>query len=503
MSDRASPRRTLVEAKFNGVSISDALAKYLLSFTYVDCEEDESDEIQIKLQDRNSVWLDQWLEECIDAATNDKVSEPVEEEEEETEEVVEEAAPPVKAVVGNVCTVNVNTVLNIRDGPNGSVLTQYSRGVEVTVLKTEGNWSQIVYGDGTAWCYSSYLTPTGDTYALVSPDVSQPVETAGVPDPSLEGLSDEELAEAETPSIDQSTGLVISANIVRANWKSDGKDDLLECGTFSVDSIAASGPPSVITIKAVSLPYSTQIRQTKKTKAWENYDLMGIANEIAGKNSLKVMSLLSSPPSYERVEQYQLSDIEFLEKLCHDAGISLKVTNSMIVLFDQAQYEAQAMANKLNISKGDGSYVSYSLSYGSADTKYKSCRVSYVDPDTAVSIEGIAYVDDYDAEKEQKAIESATEKGELYDIQQLEVTAKVKSIGEAQALARKNLRLANKYQKDCSFTMIGDPVYLAGVGVSLSGFGSFDGNYIIRQATHSVSGGYTVKIELRPVLNGV
>ena len=87
-----------------------------------------------------------------------------------------------------------------------------------------------------------------------------------------------------------------------------------------VRSVEASGPPSVVVVKATALPFSSSIRQTKKTKAWESYTLSGIANQVAGQNGLKCMYESSINPSYGRVEQNKQSDIKLLERLCKDVG---------------------------------------------------------------------------------------------------------------------------------------------------------------------------------------
>ena len=51
-----------------------------------------------------------------------------------------------------------------------------------------------------------------------------------------------------TPSA--SKGAEISAVIVQKNWESDGKDRVLDCGVFAVDTVDGSGPPAKATIKA-------------------------------------------------------------------------------------------------------------------------------------------------------------------------------------------------------------------------------------------------------------
>lgn len=158
-----------------------------------------------------------------------------------------------------------------------------------------------------------------------------------------------------TPSA--SKGAEISAVIVQKNWESDGKDRVLDCGVFAVDTVDGSGPPAKATIKAGSIPYASTIRTQKKTKAWEKYTLSGIAKEIAGANGFACMFESASDPFYQRKEQMQESDITFLQRLCKAAGISLKVTAKIIVLFDAAAYEQKDAVRTIQRGKADvGSY---------------------------------------------------------------------------------------------------------------------------------------------------
>ena len=81
---------------------------------------------------------------------------------------------------------------------------------------------------------------------------------------------------------------------------------------------------------------------------------------------------------------------------------------------------------------------------------------------------------------------------------------KVSTREEARQLAMKRLRQKNKSEYKASFTLTGDTRLVAGVTVEVSGYGAFDGKYIIETATHSVSksGGYKTDITLRRVLEG-
>ena len=106
------------------------------------------------------------------------------------------------------------------------------------------------------------------------------------------------------------------------NGNNDGKDAVLDCGQFELDSIDAQGPPATVTIKATSLAFSNTVRQTLKSKSWENITLSEIAGQIARQNGMGVLFESEFNPRYFRVEQYQTSDIAFLQKLCHNSGCS-------------------------------------------------------------------------------------------------------------------------------------------------------------------------------------
>lgn len=442
MSDKTMARRTDVEINFDGTDITGSIRPYLLSVTYTDNEEDETDDLQIKLQDRDSVWLTKWLNDAINAAASSGGSEGA------------GGAPSTSYKV----TPKIG--LNVRSGPG----TSYSKrgaltcGTVVEVTGISGGWATISYGGKTSYVSANYLEPLGNNEA-------PPQQSKG-----------------------PSTVLKIQCVFARKNWLGDGKDLVLDCGQFELDTVNASGPPATIALKATSLPYTSQVRQTEKSKAWEAYTLSGIANEMAALNGMTCLYESASDPYYSRVEQYKTSDIAFLSQLCHDAGISLKATNNILVLFDQAQYEARDAI--LTLKRMGGGYTKYKLDVGSADTLYSSCRVSYVDPITGACIEGVAKVEDYKADAKNN--------------QQLEVSAKVNSASEAKALAEKRLRLHNKYTRSASFTIPGNPNVTAGVTVMLEGWGGWDGKYIVKQAVHTVdsSGGYTTQIKLRRVLEG-
>ena len=443
MSNVNLARRADVEVSFDGVDITKSVRPYLLSLTYTDNEEDEADDLQIKLEDRDGLWLCQWLNDMVQAAAST------------TGAASSEAAPLASTATYQVTS---KSGLNVRAGPGTgySKLGTLAFGAAVNAESIQNGWAAIQYSGRTAYVCADYIQPSGGDSGT----------NTGTQSGSVSSLK-------------------IRAGILQENWHSDGSDKVLDCGQFELDSIDASGPPSTVTIKATALPFSSQIRQTKRSQAWEYYTLSGIAREMAVRNGMAFLFESNSDPYYDRVEQVNISDISFLSTLCHNAGISLKATSNILVLFDQNAYESKAPVK--TIRRGDGSYTKYKLTVGKADTQYASCRVSY--SGSGKCIEAVAYVEDYKEDSDKN--------------QQLEITARVGSIAEAKLLAEKQLRLHNKYARTATFTMTGDPDMLAGVTVLLTDWGAWDGKYIVKQAKHTVgSSGYTTAVTLRRILEG-
>lgn len=449
MSDRSKARHALAEVYFAGVNITKSLRPYLLSLSYTDNEEDETDDLQIKIEDRDGIWLRKWLDASVSSAIEEVSA---------TTETAESSG-------GGSYTVTAKSGLNIRSGP-GTGYSKYGAfayGASVTVQEVSGGWAKIDYNGETAYISASYITESSGS------DSSSSDES---------GSGDIQVGKVK--------GLSIQAVLLRENWNGNGNDLLLDCGQFELDSVQASGPPNTITIKATSLPYSSTIRQMNKSKAWEGYYLSGIANEMAGTAGMAVLYESENDPYYDRVEQITEPDITFLQTLCHNAGISLKVANNILVLFDQADYEQKDEV--YNIIYGETGYTKWKLDTGEAEVKYTSCRVSYTKP-SGEAVEGTAYVEDYNSDDDNN--------------QCLEITAAVDNAGEAKALAEKKLRQYNKYELTASFTLPGNPILTAGCTVKLQGWGMWDGKYMIKQAKHSVgSSGYTTTISLRHVLEG-
>lgn len=449
MSDKDLARRTEAEVYFDGVDISASLRKYLISLTYTDYEEDQTDDLQIEIEDRDATWLSKWLNVAIQAAASGLPSAPA------SDDGGGESSA-TWAVGESVIANGQPQYTSYGQGAPGKAVTNYKGNI--THLNLKSGVPYPIHVGYLGWFSLDQIT-------RVSAGGESSIASSG-----------------ETVK-----GLRIQAAFVRKNWDGDGKDKVLDCGKFELDSVEAAGPPATILIKGTALPFNSQIRQTKKSKAWEGYTLSRIANEMASKNRMIVMYESANDPYYTRVEQITISDIAFLSQLCQDAGISLKVSNNIIILFDQAAYEKKSAI--FTIRRGTGSYTKYKLRTGEADKKYAKCRVSYIDPATGAKIEGIATVKDYNPKDKKN--------------QTLEIIAKANNSSEAKTLAQKYLRLKNKYEYTTVFTLPGNPGLIAGMTIQLSEWGPWDGKYIVSQAKHIIgNSGYTTQIRLRHVLEG-
>lgn len=435
MSAKNEARRVELRLKFENVEAPLDINRYLSSMTYTDEEEDKADDLQLTFDDRERKWLGDWL----------KI----------TPTVVRTA----KQVSKEVQQENVVNYTVKKGDTLWAIAKQYlGSGTKYTQIASENN----IKNPNLIYPGQVFKITVGGTVSTTA--IATVTET------------EEKVKQAAEPKL-------ISATIVQKNWHDNGKDVVLSCGTFELDSVDASGPPTEITLKGTSIPYTSTMRTAKKNRAWENCNLKAIAQHIGQEAGLQVMYLAENNPVYKRKEQVQKSDITFLQKLCKAAGLALKVTIMTVVIYDAAEYDGKPPIK--TITYGSGDYLSYKLGTSLHDTAYTSCHVSYTDPDSKETIESTYTPDSKDGTG-----------------QVLEVNEKVSSTGEAYELAKKRLREKNTQQFTASFSMLGDVQLVAGATVRLRGFQSFDRKYKITKATHKLMGGYTTDIELKQVLEG-
>lgn len=295
----------------------------------------------------------------------------------------------------------------------------------------------------------------------------------------------------------------------------------LYCGRFFVDQTRVTGPPRTFEIRAVSVPLDKPIRKKVKTRAWENKSLKAIAQAITKEAGIELLFDSEENPTYDRVDQSGESDLKFLSRLSEEAGLSMKVTDDQLVIFDQAYFEKQQPTQTLIL--GESAILSWAFDNVQSET-YRSCTVIYRDPRKKFKTSAGSYtlkerldnediensealkdkLDDVDAKRVNAAVLSYTYEDETVDAngQEYVIKKRVKSISEAKRLAKAKLRELNFRRVRGNLTVVGDVTLVAGIVIACKGFGSFDGNFFIEEASHLVTAsGYTTALRLRRVNN--
>lgn len=323
MSASNIARSAGTQLAFNGVNITEPMQKYIKSITYSEGENRDDkevvDELQIVVHDRDDVWINSWLSDIIAKMISTVTPPPPQ-------------APPLTRVVNTpaVYRVTAKSGLRIRQGPSTSTarIGLNAFGTNVSVAYVQGNWAKLT-GDG--WSCMSYLT-------LVSAGGTTTVAAHAPPPPP--------------PPPDP--GFMMSGVILRKNWNSDGRDKLLDCGQFQVDEITYTDDPNIVTIKGIALPRGIGVYSYKKTRTFRSLRLSDIADRIGRECGMAIMYETSKNPAFHTIDQENISDYDFLKRLCAQTGITLKVTNNIFVLYDRDG--SGAPLSSLTINRKDGTY---------------------------------------------------------------------------------------------------------------------------------------------------
>ena len=312
------------------------------------------------------------------------------------------------------------------------------------------------------------------------------------------------------------------------NWDFEDDNRELDCGSFEIDSVDFSGPPDTVTIKALSIPISSSIRNSEKTRAWEDTILQKIAQDIANDAKLELMYDVKSDIQLDRVEQEEKSDMAFLLELCDQYGVALKVTDNKVILFEEEIYEAKPVIDTFDKKENGngGRILGYSFMQ---DTSGTICKViaSYKDPKSGRLVQAefeppeppatgqIAYVnkrpgdlrgDDFregnDTSSEDSGGTFKTGFNKFNDITVDFNNPRSDRTDNALRQAKAVARDKNKNEWICTLRIRGNLNMVSGVNINITGFGAYNGKYSVFDTQHSLGGKYETTIKARRVLEG-
>lgn len=343
-------------------------------------------------------------------------------------------------------------------------LTGYMRRFGVTVFLNSKDISRDLSPYISAWTYNDYLTGSIDYISLTISDDEQRIIKDWFP----------------------KLGDIIKLWIKCEHWyKSTDKVIKSYFGAFSIDNISATFPPSTVTIRARALPLVSTASREIKSKAWEKTSLRTIASDIAKKCKVE-LRFKGEDFKYDRIQQTNQTDLEFLYKLTVEQQKCMKITTDpktkKEILLIQEEEELEKGKVQMTITPqtelvNRALNVDFTKIYKSAEIVSTNSKKKGVIKSTATdnNIEGV----------ERKLV----------------VKKRVADKASAEKLAKNALKEKNKRKWVAQFTLpMGNPEIRAGVVWELKDFGKFSRKYLVEEVVHSGnSSGYIVTVKLRGI----
>lgn len=257
------------------------------------------------------------------------------------------------------------------------------------------------------------------------------------------------------------------------------KDGLkLDCGTFMIDEIELSGPPDVVSIRALAVGIHGRLKTQKGGRNHEGKTLTEIVRTIASINGFTVQGTIADI-RFGRIAQHRETDLQFLSRLAAEYGHTFSIRGKVLVFTKTDELEARSSSLTFDRSE----LISFSVRDKTAGI-YKRAVVKFHNPETNELSE---YSENADADT---AIDD-----------DLEIKTKAENKQQAEAKAKAALHRANTLMQSGSISVPGNILMIAGNNVDLTGLGLLSGKYHILNSTHNIdkSGGYTVDAEIKRV----
>ena len=210
-----------------------------------------------------------------------------------------------------------------------------------------------------------------------------------------------------------------------------------------------------------------------------------------------------------------MAHLEYLRDQAKDAGLSIKVFNRQLIIYSEAEYEGRGAVYTLTY--GASQILAYAFTSRLNDT-YQRAKNAYVSPESGDLIEGEfaapeppegteaelnlnLRVEEDEGAGEGGGVGPELRAGELGAIDYTSENAA--AAAAAVRTAKSHLREKNKREKEALVAVVGNPGYISGLCMDLSGFGSFDGKWFIASSIHTISeDGYVTELRLRHTLSG-
>lgn len=244
----------------------------------------------------------------------------------------------------------------------------------------------------------------------------------------------------------------------------------LKCGTYYVDDISLRGSSAgdTCTIGALSLEGAALVAEKKK-KSFSSVTIEALAAQTAQRLSLKYQGNASGTWSGTQDGE---TDLQLLVRVARETGHILKIEDGTLLMYERAFLAKHTP--QFAISRNDcKDYSIKDIAAGRISSV--TCRW-------------------WDAEKKQTY--SGTYRSGIAGGGNIEIRQQCQSPAEAKEKAEKYYQERKKKGVEIDLTLAGDSRIRSGVTVELREFGRFDGAYLVSEATHTLSGGYSTTAKL-------
>ncbi len=260
---------------------------------------------------------------------------------------------------------------------------------------------------------------------------------------------------------------VIKSSIILENWV-DNKSFKFFCGTFYVDQLNINSNPLTIKIGAISTPVETSFKTTERKKTWKSETIETIAQNIT--KNIGVKLVYEADKIYIKSIEQSTNDCDFLYSVCEKYGLSMKIFNDKIIIYDEERYEKKSIIATLQEKD------IITLSYNATLEKNYTCgKMSY------------------SSTSSKNDIKVTIGTGKRW----LNVSEKADSKADAELKLKARIKQANNDMNTMSITIYPNPKIIATSVIFIQGFGNLSGKYYVKSVSHSINNIYTMTLELR------
>jgi uncharacterized protein len=254
--------------------------------------------------------------------------------------------------------------------------------------------------------------------------------------------------------------------------------EVLQCGTFEIDEPEMSGPPSIVSIRALAIGIHGKLKTKKGGRNHEGKTLSQIVHTLAATNGYTVQGTITDI-RFGRISQNRETDLQFLARLAAEYGHYFSIRGKIMTFTNYSSLESRAAS--FSLKKTD--LILYNFRDKTSGI-YKRARVRFHNPERNVLV-------DYQTPDEPD-IETDND---------LEIETKAENQQQAEAKAKAALHRSNTLMQSGNITFPGNTYACAGNNVELSGFGKLSGTYFFLTTTHTIdqSSGWICEGEIKRV----